>query len=376
MALSREKLQYLNPSLMDKKLIERLTKREIEGTLRSLSFCSGMIDFFSNDYLGYASLPTSTYDGQFSSTGSRLISGNSSIAEECERFLANRFVSSAALTFNSGYDANLGFFSSVPQKGDTVVYDAYVHASIRDGIRLSFASAFSFKHNDLEDLRLKLSRATGTLYIAVEGIYSMSGDQAPLLEIVRLAKEYGAYIYLDEAHSAGVLGENGSGLAVELGAEEMVFARLVTFGKAFGAHGACILSSENTRDYLINFAHSFIYTTALPPEQYMRIMEILRDADLESRRMNLIKNCQLLNEKLGIKRDGNSPILMLGAENRKELRLISSSLNSAKFAVKPIFHPTVPIECEGIRVSMHAFNTADEIDSFAHQVSGLRPIQS
>jgi 8-amino-7-oxononanoate synthase len=256
------------------------------------------------------------------------------------------------------------------------VYDAYVHASIRDGIRLSFASAFSFKHNDLEDLRKKLSRASGTIYIAVEGIYSMTGDRAPLMDVVAIAKEYGAYIYLDEAHSAGVFGENGAGLAVELGIADEIYARLVTFGKAFGAHGACILSSENTRNYLINFAHSFIYTTALPPEQYMRIMEILRDADLESRRMNLIKNCQLLNEKLGIKRDGNSPILMLGTENRKELRLISSSLNSAKFAVKPIFHPTVPIECEGIRVSMHAFNTADEIYSFAHQVSGLRPIQS
>jgi 8-amino-7-oxononanoate synthase len=360
---------------MDKKLIDKLVKRENEGTLRSLSFCSGMIDFFSNDYLGFASRPTAAYDGQFSSTGSRLISGNSSIADECERFLASRFDASAALIFNSGYDANLGFFSSVPQKGDTVVYDAYVHASIRDGIRLSFASAFSFKHNDLEDLRHKLSRAAGTIYIAVEGIYSMSGDQAPLLEIVRIAKEYGAYIYLDEAHSAGVLGENGAGLAVELGIADGIYARLVTFGKAFGAHGACILSSENTRNYLINFAHSFIYTTALPPEQYVRIMEILRDADLETRRMNLHKNCQLLNEKLGIERDENSPILMLGADNRKQLSRISSSLNSAKFAVKPIFHPTVPLECEGIRISMHAFNTADEIDSFASQLIELRPIQ-
>jgi 7-keto-8-aminopelargonate synthetase-like enzyme len=104
-------------------------------------------------------------------------------------------------------------------------------------------------------------------------------------------------------------------------------------------------------------------------------MDILRDADLEMRRKRLHKNCQLLNEKLSIERDGNSPILMLGTENREELRRISSSLNSAKFAVKPIFHPTVPKECEGIRVSMHAFNTADEIDSFASQLIELRPIQ-
>jgi len=356
--------------------MDKLKKRENEGTLRSLSFFSGMIDFFSNDYLGYASKTTSAYDGQFSSTGSRLISGNSAIAEECERFLAQHFHSEAALLFNSGYDANLGFFSSVPQKGDTVVYDAYIHASIRDGIRLSFASAFSFKHNDLVDLRKKLSRATGTIYIAVEGIYSMTGDQAPLMDVVAIAKEFGAFIFLDEAHSAGVLGENGSGLAVELGIEEDVFARLVTFGKAFGAHGACVLTSQNTRNYLINFAHSFIYTTALPPEHSMRIMEILNDPELEMRRKNLLSNSQRIKEKLGLKGGGNTPILMLGAENREALNRAASALKGANFAVKPIFHPTVPAECEGIRVSMHAFNTSEEIDRFASLLQGLSPIQS
>lgn len=356
--------------------MDKLKKRENEGTLRSLSFFSGMIDFFSNDYLGYASKATSAYDGQFSSTGSRLISGNSAIAEQCERFLAQYFYSDVALLFNSGYDANIGFFSSVPQKGDTVVYDAYVHASIRDGIRLSFASAFSFKHNDLEDLRKKLSRAKGTIYIAVEGIYSMTGDQAPLLDIVSIAKEFGAYIFLDEAHSAGVLGVNGSGLAVELGLEKEVYARLVTFGKAFGAHGACVLTNENTRNYLINFAHSFIYTTALPPDQYVRIKEILNDPELEMRRMNLLSNSQRIKEKLEIKDGGNSPILMLGAENREALNRMSSLLKRANFAVKPIFHPTVPVECEGIRVSMHAFNTSEEIDRFTSLLQGLRPIQS
>ena len=354
--------------------MDKLMNRENEGTLRSLSFCSGLIDFFSNDYLGYASKATSVVEGQFSSTGSRLISGNSFIAEDCERYLAHRFHSDTALVFNSGYDANLGFFGAVPQKGDTVVYDAYVHASIRDGIRLSFASAYSFKHNDLEDLRKKLSRAKGTIYIAVDGIYSMTGDRAPLLDIVAIAKEYGAYIFLDEAHSAGVLGVDGVGLAVELGVEKEVYARLVTFGKAFGAHGACVLTNENTRNYLINFAHSFIYTTALPPDQYVRIKEILDDPDLETRRLNLQYNSQRLKEKLEIKDGGNSPILMLGAENRVALKRVSSLVKSANFAVKPIFHPTVPVAYEGIRVSMHAFNTADEIDRFATLMHGLRPI--
>lgn len=359
---------------MDKKLIDKLTNRENEGTLRSLSFYTGMVDFFSNDYLGYASLATPTYEGIYSGTGSRLISGNPCVAEECEQIIATHFNASAALMFNSGYDANLGFFSSVPQKGDTVVYDAFVHASIRDGIRLSVARSFSFKHNDLEDLRLKLKHATGTVYIAVEGVYSMTGDQVPLKKLVDLADEVGAYIYLDEAHSAGVFGEHGSGLACEMGVEDKVFARLVTFGKAFGSHGACVLGTDQLRHYLINFAHSFIYTTALPPENYQRIITVLQDESLEERRLALHQNIHVLHQKMGYLPQQPSPIVMLKAESRKELTLKSVELKTELFAIKPIFHPTVPEEFEGIRVSMHAFNTLEEIERLCAKFSGLSPI--
>jgi 8-amino-7-oxononanoate synthase len=361
---------------MDKKLIDRLIKRENEGTLRSLSFYTGMVDFFSNDYLGYASFVTPTYEGIYSGTGSRLISGNLPVAEECEQIIAAHFSAATALMFNSGYDANLGFFSSVPQKGDTVVYDALVHASIRDGIRLSLARSYSFKHNDLDDLRLKLKQATGTIYIAVEGIYSMTGDQVPLIAIVELALEFGAYIFLDEAHSAGVFGRNGSGLAVELGVEDKIFARLVTFGKAFGAHGACVLCDGMLRDYLINFAHSFIYTTALPPDHYFRIMTILNDSELDKRRMILHKNIQLLNDNLELKERLYTPILMFFAENRNALLNISLSLKTEHFAVKPIYYPTVPVELEGIRVSLHAFNTKEEISRLTTLLKESCSIQS
>ena len=359
---------------MDKKLIDRLAKREIEGTLRSLSFYTGMVDFFSNDYLGYASFSTPTYEGIYSGTGSRLISGNPPVAEACEQVVATHFNAEAALMFNSGYDANLGFFSSVPQKGDTVVYDALVHASIRDGIRLSLARSFSFKHNDLNDLRLKLTHATGTVYIAVEGVYSMTGDQVPLKELVDLAQEVGAYIYLDEAHSAGVFGKNGSGLAVEMGVEDKIFTRLVTFGKAFGAHGACVLGTDQLRQYLINFAHSFIYTTALPPENYQRIISVLQDENLEKRRLDLHQNSQFFHQIMGYPFGQTSPIVMLKAENRKELTKKSVELKTELFAIKPIFHPTVPEEFEGIRISMHAFNTLEEIERLCAKISDLSPI--
>jgi 8-amino-7-oxononanoate synthase len=359
---------------MDKKLIDRLTKRENEGTLRSLSFYTGMIDFFSNDYLGYASFVTPPYEGIYSGTGSRLISGNPPVAEECEQVIGAHFNAEAALMFNSGYDANLGFFSSVPHKGDTVIYDAFVHASIRDGIRLSLARSFSFNHNDLDDLRLKLKHATGTIYIAIEGIYSMTGDQAPLKALVELAVEFGAYIYLDEAHSAGVYGQNGSGLAVELGVEDKIFARLVTFGKAFGAHGACILSDELLRQYMINFAHSFIYTTALPPENYQRIIAILQDENLENRRKILHQNIHFFHKNIGSTANQSSPIVMLKAQSRTELTLKAQVLKTEHFAVKPIFHPTVPAELEGIRMSMHSFNTVEEIERFSAKILELSPI--
>jgi 8-amino-7-oxononanoate synthase len=359
---------------MDNKLIDRLIKRENEGTLRSLSFYTDMVDFFSNDYLGYASFVTANYEGIHSGTGSRLISGNPPIAEDCEQVIATHFNAEAALMFNSGYDANLGFFSSVPQKGDTIVYDALVHASIRDGIRLSLARSFSFKHNDLGDLRLKLKQATGTVYIAVEGIYSMTGDQAPLQGLIELAEEVGAYIFLDEAHSAGVFGKNGSGLAVELGIEEKIFARLVTFGKAFGSHGASVLGTEQLRQYLINFAHSFIYTTALPPENYQRIIAVLQDEQFENRRITLHRNIQFFHQEMGFIPSLSSPIVMLKAENRKALNQKAQELKTEMYAIKPILHPTVPLEREGIRVSIHAFNTEEEIVRFCANISGLSPI--
>jgi 8-amino-7-oxononanoate synthase len=171
---------------MDAKLIHKLNERINEGTLRSLSCFDGMMDFFSNDYLGLARQSRNSKVEHTGSTGSRLISGTSKETLECESFLAQHFGAESALVFNSGYDANLGFFGSVPQKGDTIIYDQLIHASVRDGIRLSPAKALSFSHNSLEDLEKKLRLAEGTIYVAVESLYSMDGDLAPLHKIIKL----------------------------------------------------------------------------------------------------------------------------------------------------------------------------------------------
>ena len=247
----------------------RLADRKLSQTYRSLKPESGLIDFCSNDYLGFARSAelkdkvdqylNSNPDYLNGATGSRLLSGNTVFCEELESEIAEFHHAEAGLIFNSGYDANLGLFSSLPQRGDTIITDELIHACIIDGARLSHANRFTFKHNDLESLEQKLKHATGNIYVAIESIYSMDGDIAPLQETIALTSSYGAHLIVDEAHAVGLFGK---GLVAELGLEKQVFARIVTFGKALGAHGAIVLGSDVLRQYLINFARSFIYTTA------------------------------------------------------------------------------------------------------------------
>lgn len=359
---------------MDQKLIQKLIKRQEEGILRSLSSFEEMIDFHSNDYLGLAKIPTNFSGTQFGSTGSRLISGTSKIALECESFLAAFFYTEAALVFNSGYDANLGFFSAVPQKGDTVIYDEHIHASVRDGLRLSFANAFSFRHNDLEDLAKKLERVSGTIYVAVEALYSMHGDFAPLKEIAVLCERKEAFLVVDEAHSAGVCGKDGRGLIDELELSAQVFARLITFGKAYGSHGAVILGNEQLKNYLLNFARSFIYSTALPPESYVRIMQMLEHKEIEIRQQKLQKNISFfrsLVENSRISSHPKSPIQTLKFENRKQLIAVSAKCLENGFAVKAVFSPTVLEKDECLRVNLHSFQEVEDIKEIGQIISSF-----
>src|SRR5581483_6736032 len=162
------------------------------------------------------------------STGSRLLSGNYKLIEETEKEIALFHRSEAALIFNSGYDANVGVLSSVPQKGDIVIYDFLSHASIRDGIRLSHAQSFSFAHNDLNDLEKKLQHAitivgNNNIFIITESVFSMDGDVCPLQELISLSKKYNAHIILDEAHATGVIGEEGEGLAQSTTMQNEIF---------------------------------------------------------------------------------------------------------------------------------------------------------
>ena len=352
---------------MDSKLIDKLNTRKTEGTLRSLSFFDGMVDFCSNDYLGLSTSVTENISNQHGSTGSRLISGNSKEAEQCESFLANYFDSEAALVFNSGYDANIGFFSAVPQRSDVILYDEKIHASVRDGIRLSFARSFSFEHNSLEDLASKLKQIKGVVYIAIESLYSMDGDLAPIEEIAELAEKYGAYLIVDEAHASGIVGENGKGIVDHLSLNSKVFARIITFGKAYGSHGAAILGSLILKEFLINFARSFIYTTALSPSSYARIKQMVELSQSEIERKKLQENILLFRSLIklnSISSDVISPIQMIRIGDIEKTKNLSLMLQQNNFAVKPIYSPTVKIGEEGIRICIHSFNTFEEIRNF------------
>lgn len=351
---------------MDSKLIKKLLDRKKEGTIRSLSNFEGFIDFFSNDYLGLSELKVNSSISIFGATGSRLISGNSRQAIECEQKLSDFFESESALVFNSGYDANLGLFSSVPQKGDTIIYDEYIHASVRDGIRLSNANSFSFKHNSIIDLRTKLRNSAGTIYVAVESLYSMEGDIAPLKQIADLVSEFSAYLIVDEAHSCGVFGKDGRGIVDALELNDQVFARIITFGKAYGSHGACVLGKRSLIDYLINFARSFIYTTALPPSEYHRINQIIELRSINDLQKSLHDNISYFRGNLKsnfLISEINSPIQILRIGEISKTKHISDLLLNKNIAVKPIFSPTVKSGMESIRICIHSFNTKDEIDS-------------
>ncbi|MEO6454931.1 MAG: aminotransferase class I/II-fold pyridoxal phosphate-dependent enzyme, partial [Ginsengibacter sp.] len=249
---------------LDKKLNERKT----QNAFRSLKLADSRIDFCSNDYLGVIKKnliePCLLPGLKHGSGGSRLLAGNYSLVEETEKTIATFHDAEAGLIFNSGYDANMGLLSCVPQKGDTILYDKLCHASLRDGVRLSFAESFFFLHNDVEDLEKKLKTSKGNIFVVTESVFSMDGDMAPLAEINALCEKFNANIIIDEAHATGIVGEKGEGLVQHLNLQKKCFARIHTFGKACGVHGAIILGTEKLKDYLINFSRQFIYTTSLP----------------------------------------------------------------------------------------------------------------
>ncbi len=277
------------------------------------------------------------------------------------------------LLFNSGYDANLGLFSSLPQRGDTIITDELVHASIIDGARLSYANRYSFRHNDLQNLEDKLRHAKGKCYVAIESVYSMDGDTPPIKEIVALSKQYGASLIVDEAHALGLYGR---GLIAELGLETEIFATIVTFGKALGCHGAIVLGSNLLRQYLINFSRSFIYTTAASFHQLASIKmayRLLPSQQEETRKLR--ENIALFKSRLNADEyyllPADSAIQCLVMGSNEKAKKMADELQKAGLDVRAILSPTVAKGGERIRICLHSFNSTNELDLLTETIYKL-----
>jgi 8-amino-7-oxononanoate synthase len=358
-------------------LSQKLQSRAERGLLRRLRTGEGLVDFCSNDYLGFATDPAFRQilkqlaidyaDDNTGATGSRLLAGNTHLAEEVEAEIAAIHKAEAGIIFNSGYDANLGFFSCIADAGDTILYDELVHASIHDGLKLSKATAKPFKHNDAASLEEELKQATGNIFVAVESIYSMHGDVAHLAQMAALCETYNAALIVDEAHATGVIGSNGLGLVNHLGLEDKCFARLHTFGKSLGLHGAIILGSNTLKQYLLNYARSFIYSTALPPHAYRQVRAayqyMLANPQLIAQLHTVIAHYNQQVAGLNYRvLSSQSPIQGIIVPGNAEVRALAQQLEEKGFDIRPIVSPTVPKGAERIRICLHAFNTAKEMN--------------
>jgi 8-amino-7-oxononanoate synthase len=296
-----------------------------------------------------------------------------------EEQLAGIFQAEKALIFNSGYSANTAILSAIPQKGDTILYDEYIHASLKEGARLSFASRFSFHHNDMENLEKKLSRAAGEKFVVAESVYSMDGDFAPLEDILQVCQKHNAHLIWDEAHSTGIWGTHGNGIACEKALQHQVFARIYTFGKAMGVHGACIAGSAVLINYLINFARPFIYTTALPLHSLVSIREAFRFLESNNELSyilherihffieELLKYPVLSNYWI----ESRSAIQAINIGGNVLTKRIAGQLQEAGFDIRAILSPTVKEGEERLRICLHVYNTEEDISQLVYQLNNI-----
>ena len=375
-------------------LNQKLENRKQNNAFRELSTNDSLVDFSSNDYIGYAKSETIfdqthqyllDYNHKTNgATGSRLISGNSKLYEETEAFIADFHESETALIFNSGYDANIGFFGCVPQRNDFILFDELCHASIRDGILMSNAKSYKFNHNDFEDLENLILRITNNkssetnIYIVTESVFSMDGDCPNLEELISVSEKYNCYLVVDEAHSLGVFAENGQGLVQSLQFQNKVFARIMTFGKGLGCHSAAILGSNNLRDYLVNFARSFIYTTGLSPHSIATILTAYKHLSKDEKEVQKLReNIVFFNQQkniLGLKplfvrsKSAIQSAIIPGNDNVKK---IAQTIQEKGFSVKAILSPTVPEGQERLRICLHSYNTFEQINEILVLISTL-----
>ncbi len=371
---------------MENIYLQKIQQRQKEGMLRELQFRKdSLIDFCSNDYLGIASskdfniyLTDRISSAGFcvsGATGSRLLSGNYNIIEQLEARISKKFNSECALVFSSGYQANIALLSCVALKGDLIFYDESCHASLKDGIRLSLARKVPYKHNNLTDLKQKLSRHKyNNSFIVTETVFSMDGDTPDIETLYDIASFYNCNLITDEAHSAGIYGDNANGLTSHSG---KTYARTITFGKAYGTQGGAILCSGITKKFIINFSRPFIYTTAPSP-----LLCISVDAAFDFEEKNQYLKHKLLEnikywknfaekyKELNIS-STNSAIQKIIIPGNENVKKIANLLQQNGYFILPVLYPTVQKNTERLRIVIHSFNCKKDIEHLFIQLKNF-----
>lgn len=361
--------------MLPDKLRLKLEDRSLAGSLRSLKTTDGLIDFASNDYLGFSKSLHVSAGTSTGSTGSRLLSGNTALHEMVEDEIAAFHKSAKAILFNSGYDANVGLLPAVTDRHDVILYDDLIHASLRDGIQLSQARNIKYAHNNIQQLEKLIERhvpaTPHNLFIVTESVFSMDGDSPDLQAIIAFRKQYkNVHIILDEAHAVGVIGSDGAGLAQYFNVQDAIFARVVTFGKALGSHGAAVLCCTNTYVYLMNYARSFIYTTAMPAYSLRAISAgydaLINRPDTIKRLKDIIAAFNLCLVTLGLKsrfRESETAIHTCIIPGNVVVHKVATSLQQNGYDVRPILSPTVATGTERLRICLHSYNSIAEIEN-------------
>ncbi|KAJ8907813.1 hypothetical protein NDN08_007917 [Rhodosorus marinus] len=380
--------------LLSKKMRKALESRKSRGLVRQLTLEQSSClenDFGSNDYLGLArsemlrgtaSKILERYQCVNGSTGSRLVTGNSQLAEDVEELAAKFHNSESAVLFNSGFNANHGLLGCLASKDDAILWDERCHASSREGTRVTNSSHVkAFRHNDLDSLHKELTaaleRVTGAVIIVVESLYSMDGDLVPLKRLFKRI-EFGGRrvsVVIDEAHTVGLYGGNGSGYVCERGFENHpnLLARVVSLGKAFGCHGGFVLGSRLLRDYLLNYARPLIFSSALPKSSLATILgayEAMDSTEIREKRARVFTLSEYLRSEIDASPVVRSLVMTpMGTTNICSLAVVGAEfcvwvadqLALKGFRVMAVRPPTVSPGTERIRITVHSHNVARSI---------------
>ncbi|ATW01822.1 8-amino-7-oxononanoate synthase [Candidatus Legionella polyplacis] len=354
----------------------------------SINYLSSFIDFSTNDYLCFSKLnilckEVSLFMKRYGigSTGSRLISGNRRIFEKLEFQIAKDKKTESSLIFNSGFQANISVLSSLLNRSvlknvPIVFFDRLNHASLYQAVFLSKARLIRYRHNDMEhlnDLLKKYNNWTNSKFIVTETVFGMDGDILLIKEIFFLTKKYNAFLYLDEAHATGIIGDKGYGLSSMIDLSEIPHLVLGTFSKAIGCFGAYIACSEVIKNYLINCCPGFIYSTSLPPMLIGAVFKAWKlIKDLSDKRFILHKKSNFLREKLNYFgfNTGNSSTNIIPIFLNKNISVINvkNMLLQKKIIVSAIRPPTVPPGSSRLRIAVNISHSDEQINSLLEAI--------